>query len=175
MDSQNSSTSSLEYRDAMVRLPAAVHVITTDGPAGLAGFTASAVTSLSDTPPTLLVCVNKLSSVHDAVIGNRFLCVNTLSDQHAELSRLFGGKTPVAERFATARWRSGITGSPVLQDAAVSFDCEIDKVLDGGTHDILYCRVASISRGDSAAGLVYFNRQYHVLDCQKDFGNDGLR
>ena len=32
------------YREAMARLGAAVNVITTDGPGGRAGFTASAVT-----------------------------------------------------------------------------------------------------------------------------------
>jgi flavin reductase len=164
MSAQNCTISSLEYRDAMVRLPAAVHVITTDGPAGLAGFTASAVISLSDAPPTLLVCVNKQSSVHDAVIGNGVLCVNTLADKHVALSRLFGGKTPVDERFATGCWRSGATGSPVLEDAAVSFDCEVDSVLDGGTHDILHCRVTSISSRNSARGLVYLNRQYRAVD-----------
>ena len=47
------------YRDAMARLGAAVNVITTDGPGGRAGFTASAVTSVTDTPPTLLVCANR--------------------------------------------------------------------------------------------------------------------
>ena len=39
------------YREAMARLGAAVNVITTDGPGGRAGFTASAVCSVTDTPP----------------------------------------------------------------------------------------------------------------------------
>ena len=42
------------FRDAMSRLGAAVHVITTDGPSGKTGFTATAVCSVSDAPPTLL-------------------------------------------------------------------------------------------------------------------------
>lgn len=44
------------FRDAMSCMGAAVNIITTDGPAGRAGFTASAVCSVTDTPPTLLVC-----------------------------------------------------------------------------------------------------------------------
>ncbi len=47
------------YRDAMARLGAAVSIVTTDGPAGRAGFTASAVCSVTDDPPTLLVCMNR--------------------------------------------------------------------------------------------------------------------
>jgi len=52
------------YRDAMARFGAAVSVITTDGPAGRAGFTASAVCSVTDDPPTLLVCMNRGSERH---------------------------------------------------------------------------------------------------------------
>lgn len=40
------------FRDAMAHVGAAVNIITTDGPAGRAGFTASAVCSVTDTPPT---------------------------------------------------------------------------------------------------------------------------
>jgi flavin reductase len=47
------------YREAMARLGAAVNVITTDGPGGRAGFTTSAVCSVTGTPLTLLVCANR--------------------------------------------------------------------------------------------------------------------
>ncbi|STR46597.1 flavin reductase RutF in pyrimidine catabolism pathway [Klebsiella oxytoca] len=39
------------FRDAMAHVGAAVNIITTDGPAGRAGFTASAVCSVTDAPP----------------------------------------------------------------------------------------------------------------------------
>ena len=48
-----------DFRDAMARLGAAVNIITTGGPAGRGGFTASAVCSVTDDPPTLLVCMNR--------------------------------------------------------------------------------------------------------------------
>lgn len=51
------------FRDAMAQVGAAVNIITTDGPAGRAGFTASAVCSVTDEPPTLLVCLNRSASV----------------------------------------------------------------------------------------------------------------
>ena len=51
------------FRDAMACVGAAVNIITTDGPAGRAGFTASAVCSVTDSPPTLLVCLNRGASV----------------------------------------------------------------------------------------------------------------
>ncbi len=51
-----------EFRDAMARLGAAVNVVTSAGPAGRGGFTASAVCSVTDDPPSLLVCLNRSSS-----------------------------------------------------------------------------------------------------------------
>ena len=47
------------YRDAMARLGAAVNVITTSGVDGPRGFTASAVCSVTDDPPMLLLCLNR--------------------------------------------------------------------------------------------------------------------
>ncbi len=67
------------FRDDMARLGAAVNIITTDGTAGRACFTASAVCSVTDTPPTLLVCLNRSASVWSVFDANRQLCVNTLA------------------------------------------------------------------------------------------------
>src|SRR5436305_12715569 len=67
-----------QFREAMAQLGAAVHVVTTAGPAGTAGFTATAVCSVSDQPATLLVCVNRRRQVTPILDTNRVLCVNTL-------------------------------------------------------------------------------------------------
>lgn len=152
-----------DYRDAMSRLGAAVNLITTNGPAGRAGFTASAVCSVTDEPPTLLVCLNRNASVHAAFERNRVLCVNVLAAGQDGLSTLFGGKTPMAERFAAADWSPGPTGSPMLDEALVAFDCRVGEVCRVGTHDVLYCEVVAIRQGQDRAGLVYFQRAYHQL------------
>jgi flavin reductase len=151
------------YRDAMARLGAAVHIITTDGPAGMAGFTASAVCSVTDKPPTLLVCLNRSASVHGAFSGNKVLCVNTLAVEHEALSQIFGGKTPMEERFAAATWSVMASGAPLLDDAVVSFDCRVTETIDQGTHEVFFCEVLAVKLNESAAGLFYFDRRYHVL------------
>ncbi|MCG7372819.1 pyrimidine utilization flavin reductase protein F [Pseudomonas luteola] len=152
-----------DYRDAMARLGAAVNIVTTDGPQGRAGFTATAVCSVTDEPPTLLVCLNRSASVYPIFKANGTLCVNTLSSEHKVLSNLFGGKTGMEERFATACWNTLITGSPALEGAVVSFDCRIVSINTVGTHDVLLCEVVAIERQDDVDGLVYFNRSYQDL------------
>ncbi|MEI2603168.1 pyrimidine utilization flavin reductase protein F [Erwinia aphidicola] len=152
-----------QFRNAMARLGAAVNIITTDGAGGRAGFTASAVCSVTDSPPTLLVCLNRSASVYDAFRQNRQLCVNTLAAGHEALSNLFGGKTPMAERFFAADWTTGVTGSPILSGALISFDCLVTQTMSVGTHDILVCEAQALVINDSSHGLIWFDRGYHPL------------
>ncbi len=68
-----------QFRDAMSRVATSVHVVTTDGAAGRFGMTASAVASVSDMPPTVLVCVNLKAPVNAAIKENDVFCVNALT------------------------------------------------------------------------------------------------
>ena len=147
----------------MARVGAAVNIVTTDGRFGRAGFTASAVCSVTDTPPTLLVCLNRAASVYYTFKRNGVLCVNTLARGHEELSRRFGGSTPMPERFAHGAWTILKTGSRVLIGAIASFDCRITAMRASGTHVVLFCKAAAVSIYPSAEGLFYFNRGYHGL------------
>lgn len=151
------------FRDAMAKLGSAVSIVTTDGPAGKAGFTASAVSSVSDSPGTLLVCLNRGSSVYPTFQANTHLCINTLASHHENLSSLFGSRAPSEERFAAAEWQVLQSGSPVLSDALVAFDCQIVERVSAATHDIFICQVVDIKHGESIDGLVYFSRRYHRL------------
>jgi flavin reductase len=148
------------YRDGMASLAAAVNVIASDGPGGPAGFTATAVTSVTDDPPTLLVCLNRSSSAAPAVLTNKVVSVNALAPGHETVSSLFGGKTPMADRFAAADWTCGKTGAPLLQDALVSFDCRVTETLEVGTHIVLMCEVVDVRANDREAALIYFRRAY---------------
>lgn len=151
-----------DFRNAMSSLTAAVNVITTQGPAGMHGFTASAVCSVTDTPPTLLVCMNQASRSHGAFIDNQVLSVNVLGSQHESLSNAFASsKFSSEERFNLGQWTTLTTGAPILEDALVSFDCEIDSIQQVGTHSIFMCRVIAIKHNQPQQSLVYFNRAYH--------------
>ncbi len=152
------------YREAMARFGAAVSVITTDGPGGRFGFTASAVCSVTDDPATLLVCVNRRNDSHQPLLTNAVLCVNTLAADQENLSNLFGGgSVDQDERFAAGHWHTLQTGAPVLDGAVVAFDCRISQVTEVATHTVVFAQVAALQHGASHDGLVYFARAYHTL------------
>ena len=154
-----------EYRNGMSLLTAAVNVITTDGTQGKHGFTASAVCSVTDTPPTLLVCVNQTVRSHAQFLDHQVLAVNVLASQHEHISNAFASsKFDSEQRFKLGNWTTLQTGSPVLTDALVTFDCEISEVQQVGTHSVLMCRVVAMKKqNEEQESLVYFNRAYHHI------------
>ena len=155
---------STDFRNAMSLLTTAVNVITTEGEAGLHGFTASAVCSVTDTPPTLLVCMNQSSRSHTHFVDNKILSVNVLGAQHEKISNAFASsKLSSEDRFKLGAWTTLETGSPILEDALVSFDCEIEQIQEVGTHSVFMCRVIAIKQSQQDESLVYFNRAYHQV------------
>lgn len=158
----------LLYRDAMAKLCAAVNVVTTDGLGGRHGMTASAVCSVTDDPPTLLVCINRASAGNAVLKANQVLCINVLDSHHAALSARFAGAASNMDaRFGDARnWVELETGSPVLSDAAVALDCRIASISEVGTHSVFFCEVADVRVAGEAGALIWFNRAYHPIQAE---------
>ena len=155
---------STDFRNAMSLLTTAVNVITTEGEDGMHGFTASAVCSVTDTPPTLLVCMNQSSRSHTHFVDNKILSVNVLGAQHEKISNAFASsKLSSEDRFKLGAWTTLETGSPILEDALVSFDCDIEQIQEVGTHSVFMCRVIAIKQSQQDESLVYFNRAYHQV------------
>jgi flavin reductase len=150
-----------DFRSAMTLLTGAVNVVTTTGASGRHGFTASAVCSVTDTPPTLLVCMNKAARSHSHFVENKILSVNVLGAHHQHISSVFSSKMSSEERFECGNWTKLKTSAPVLEDALVSFDCQIEQIQEVGTHTIFICQIVDIQRSQHDQGLVYFNRAYH--------------
>jgi flavin reductase (NADH) len=154
-----------QFRNAMASLGAAVNVITTDGPHGRCGITASAVCSVTDSPPTMLVCINQSSYVHDVLLGNGHACINVLGAHAQELARVFAGMggCSMDERFARCASRPGELQLPVLDDAIASLEGRIVDSKQVGSHSVLFVQVEHIGGQDNGDGLVYFGRQFHRL------------
>ena len=150
------------FRDAMAAVAAPVHVITTAGPAGQAGITATAFTALTDEPPMVLVCLNRQSYAAGVVQANRRLAVNCLGPAHAETAARFAGKGQLSmpERFAAEPgWTHLASGAPVLPEAVAIFDCEVDSMVEMGTHWLCHCRVLE-ARAGAGEGLLYQGRTF---------------
>lgn len=154
----------LAYREAMARLAGPVSIVTSDGAAGLAGCTATAVTSVSDDPPILLVCINRASRNNATIRTNGRLCVNVLGASQEALARTFAnGELSISERFAAARCLDRAAGSPALEDATANLDCDILKIEEVGSHSVFFCTVRHVRIAGNPSGLIYLGRTFHSL------------
>lgn len=155
------SVSPEAFKDGMARLAGAVTIVTTDGPGGRAGFTATAVCSVTADPPTILACLNAASSATPSFAANAACAVNVTTAQQAAVALAFGGRTPMEDRFADG-WDRGDSGAPVLRDSLAVFEGEIVARTKVGSHWVLFIRVTGVTAGDGAAS-VYWNRGFHTL------------
>ena len=151
----------------MSRLGAAVTVVTTGGAHGKVGFTATAVCSVSDDPPTLLVCVHRMSRAGQILRRNDVLCVNVLRAGENAIADVFAGRTGTwgVERFSTGDWLTLETGAPVLASALVSIECRLIEVKAVATHDIFFAAVQGIRHGLAGPALIYYGRVYAAADA----------
>ncbi len=152
------------YLEAMSQAVATVSVVTTDGAAGRAGVTVSAMCSVSADPPMLLICVHHRSAACPAIRDNGRFCVNLLGDGQTDIADTFAGRLPAVDgdKFACADWRSLTTGAPALDGALVALDCRLVGHLRQGTHSVFIGEVADVALGDGAP-LVYAQRAYRDL------------
>lgn len=153
------------FREAMTRVTGAVHVVTTAGPAGLGGITATAVTSITLEPPMMLFCINKLSRSAARMIKNGVFCINTLTAEDRAISDIFAGRTNqhLEERFAAGTWTKLATGAPVLSSALAAFDCRFVEAKEVATHLIMIGVVEAVEIASAGEALLYARRKYGSL------------
>ncbi|AAM86094.1 4-hydroxyphenylacetate 3-monooxygenase, reductase component [Yersinia pestis] len=153
------------FRDAMACLSAAVNIVTTDGPAGRCGITATAVCSVTDTPPTLIICINRNSAMNPVFQQNGCLCINVLNHQQEPMARHFAGMTgsSMEERFSWDIWNVGLLGQPLLRDTLASLEGVIEQVQTIGTHLVYLVHITQIVLREQGHGLIYFKRHFHPV------------
>ncbi len=160
----------LRFRDAMASLSAAVNVITTDGEAGRCGITATAVCSVTDTPPSVMVCLNASSAMNPVFQGNGKLCINVLNHEQELMARHFAGMTGMnmEERFTLSCWQKGVLAQPVLKEALASLEGEISQVQAIGTHLVYLVEIKNIHLRQEGHGLIYFKRRFHPVLIEQE-------
>jgi flavin reductase (DIM6/NTAB) family NADH-FMN oxidoreductase RutF len=152
-------------RAGMRRLAASVCVITAvDSSGQRQAMTATSVTSVSDAPASLLVCVNAQSSLHDTLVGGGAFAVNVLSAHHADISVLCANGTAGENRFSIGDWDSA-HGLPWLRDAQAVFFCDSAAQMTHGTHLIVVGNVRALRVQQQPVNpLLYADGQYRQLN-----------
>ena len=152
-----------DFRNAMAACAAGVYLITTDGEHGRYGITMTSVAPVTDTPPTVVLCVNLNTRICPILTGNGELCINVLSADQQDAAEHFAGITKLTheEGFEQHIWHRGSSGQLQIDDALAHLHGRILQHHDMGTHRIFYVGIEEIRLGKhNRPALAYFRRAF---------------
>jgi flavin reductase (DIM6/NTAB) family NADH-FMN oxidoreductase RutF len=155
------------FRLAMREFAAGVAIVTCANGKERAGCTATALASLSLSPPSLVVCLERSSSTLTALTQAGAFAVNILAADHRALaSRFAGGKNGIEgeARFEEGDWSSLMTGAPTLVDALAALDCRVEDIVERHTHAIVIGAVQAVRVGVERSGLLHWRSRFETLD-----------
>ena len=153
------------YKQLMKSHAGAPVVIATGLPGQRTGLTATAFCSLSDSPPTILICVNKSASAHPVILSTKSFSINVLNAEQDDVATCFAGQTGLKgeERFASGMWITDVTGAPIMADALGNLDCTLLHEHDHGTHSVFVGLVKAVRCTESDDPLIYFRGRFSAL------------
>jgi flavin reductase (DIM6/NTAB) family NADH-FMN oxidoreductase RutF len=150
-----------ELRRVMGHFATGVTIVTTRDSAGnFYGLTANAVTSVSLTPPLLLICIDRKAETFAHFYDSRAFVVNILAEEQVELSSRFAKSG--GDKFTNVPYRLGRLGVPVLEASLGHIECRIIDTHEAGDHVI---HVGEVEHAECHAGrpLLFFQGQYRQL------------
>jgi flavin reductase (DIM6/NTAB) family NADH-FMN oxidoreductase RutF len=148
------------FRTAMRGYAATVTIVTANDGTRRHGMTATSVTALSLDPPSLVVCINRKTLLHDILLLARRFCVNVLHREQAQLSAAFSGAVAPEQRFALGSWKQSADGLDFLADAQAQIFCGKIAMIPFATHSIVIGEVDDIGVGATAGPLLYRDANY---------------
>ncbi|MDO8606285.1 MAG: flavin reductase family protein [Phaeospirillum sp.] len=157
------SLDSRSFRKALGCFASGVTVITALNPETKApvGVTVSSFSSLSLDPPLVMFCLgNKTSSIGAFKDFGHFV-VNILSETQRDLSIRFASRTE--NKWAGVAWEQWNSGAPILPNCLTNLECSLERIVDGGDHQIFIGRVEKIKHQEGGSPLIYFRGSYLEL------------
>jgi len=149
-----------EFKAVMRNIGSSVAVITISHGGRRHGMTATAVCSVSTSPPKILIVVNRSTRSHPVITDAKRFTINILADHQAELGKRFSEKHP--SPFDGVAHRDGRYGGPILHNCAAYVECQTTTEFEVGTHTIF---VGSVIHGGATKSppLLYHDGQYKSL------------
>jgi flavin reductase (DIM6/NTAB) family NADH-FMN oxidoreductase RutF len=161
-----------DFRRAMRHLVGGVSVITVGQGKDISGMTVSSVSSLSTDPPSLIVAINRSASSWPLLLRDRVFGVNILTADQLDIAERFAGKDGAKgrDRFKGGVWTTAKTGVPLLVDALVAADCEVEEIIERHSHGIVIgrVRVRDLIVSSPTAALAYWQGQYVGINRDED-------
>ncbi len=121
--------------------------------------------SLSAEPAKLLACINRESSSWPLIEKYRNFGWSSLGADHRKVAEQFSGFGGIKgiDRYAGCEWDTAVTGALLLRDAPAAFDCEVEDLIEHGTHSIVIGRVLAVRTTPNQGALTYWKQGFQSL------------
>jgi len=140
------------------------------------GFTANSFTSVSLTPPLILVCIANTAGSYEGLCSTPRFAINILSDAQKNVSAAFAGRQ--GRRFEEVASWAQEGGPPFIEGSLSCLECQREQVFEAGDHAIVTGRVLGFRMG-SGQPLGYYRGGYVGFavgaDALEQLGNVSLR
>lgn len=149
------------FRSVMRRLAGGVSIITAGRGDDITGMTVTSLTSLSSTPPRLLVSINRQASAFALIERYRLFGVNILSSRQQEIAdRFSSGRFKGRQRFDGIEWFPGRSGLPLLRHSLAMIECQVEEIVERHSHAIIIGSLLGSELPSHLSSLVYWDGQY---------------
>jgi flavin reductase (DIM6/NTAB) family NADH-FMN oxidoreductase RutF len=149
------------FRAGMARFATGVTVVTTRYDGRDYGMTLSALTSLCQEPPMLLICVNRAVPTQHAISASGRFVVNVLAEYQQRLARRFA--KPAENKFDGVETLPEVSDLPVIAGTLAYFECAVGDRMTGGTHSIFVGEVRKVQIFDRRP-LVFYSSGFGCLE-----------
>lgn len=135
-----------------------VTIVTTDDDGVPLGLAVNAFTSVSLSPPLILVCVSHTSTTYGALFRADSFAVNVLAADQAATAARFASKS--SDKFKGIPWRRGVGGAPILDGVSAYFDVEMRERVRASTHSMFIGKVVDAA-GFDRQPLIYLSGAFY--------------
>ncbi len=148
------------YRRMIARWATGVTVVTARAGGVDGGLTVNSLSSISLTPPTLLIALTHDADTTALIERSNRFAVNLLSASQQGLSDRFARMIPSAEKFEGVAVHRATDGLALLDGTLGAFECELERSLPVADHHLLLGRVVRIEPGPEGLPLLFYRSRY---------------
>jgi flavin reductase (DIM6/NTAB) family NADH-FMN oxidoreductase RutF len=149
------------FRRVCAKYSTGVAIASVTGAGGVPlGLTINSFTSVSLTPPLVLICIDLNSTAIRHFRYAKSFAISVLAENQQALSVRFARKGH--HELSGIECSPGTTGAPILDGALAVLDCRVTRRLTVGDHIVLIGEVVAASRRKGRP-LIFFESGYHAL------------
>lgn len=154
----------LEAKKTVLRkLPHGVYIIGVKDGGHINAFTGTWLTQVSFTPPLVALGVKKGSHSYPMITEGKVFTINLLGKQQKPVAEHFvKPAAPGTDKFAGIKYRLGVTGAPILEEAIGFIECQVREIANqGGDHAIVIGEVVEAGVHTDAPALTLLDTGWH--------------